>query len=839
MTAVDDRDVLTRIAAADRRAVPSRDRWTALAVGLATFLLVAVLGVGAAYVQASAHRQVAWNGMDFDAYVQGPTAEQIAGAADLEQVSVAGLRVGLGELRAAGSGDAQGTEVADEESSDGVDLYWSDPRNWEHQVLPAVDWMTGTYPTGPDEVVLSERALETLGIPDARPGDRVTLTLQYRGQDTAEVRDLALTGVYRDQTTKPRAYAAEAMRAESGVQTTDTIVSFLYLSLHQPYLDAGAVADLSEALGIERDQTFYADDTGLRTLLVALAAMAAVVLLVCASAALVVHALLTIWLDRQVRTYGLLAAVGATSGQLRRVLRRQVARSAGLGILAGAAVGALVVGVLVPRLLAVVLDTPGVGGDGTGDGWVLVVVVPVAGLLILATCALSARGPLRAVATASPVEAMEHVPAPVRAPRDPLGRRHVVSRLAGRALTRDRRRTAAVVTSFVLALTATLVGTALVASHDTARVLEQIRPDLVLTDRTEDPAATEHPLDQDLAEAIATVDGVAGVRVVTADPMTVPLQDAVGEDYYTEFFDRMSYQQFDEVRAEMVAHPESFAGSLVGIDDEALAELNSHLDTPVDVADFRAGRAAVLSVWHTLTDWPADRAVGQDLTLVTPDGTEHRQQITAVTTDAPLLPGGVSPDLLVSAEHAANLLGRAPTPREISVDYQQSYDQATEDAVLALVDGRADVGTDSMIDALDQSASSARRLAVLGLTAAGVLVLVALVGFATTVSAAVHARAREHAMLEAVGATGGQLRRAVVLEGLLCWAVAAPVSVALAWPIGAAAFRATDEYGTAYTVPVGVDLAVLAALAVVCTVVPLLALRGARRGDLTDRLRIT
>lgn len=727
----------------------------------------------------------------------------------------AGTRVGVGAVDR-----YDGREVD-------IPMYVSDPVNWTEQVRPALQELTGDYPRNADEVMLSDSALTALGIDRPLVGMPVELEFHYRGDGREETpapqtRTFRLSGFYADQTTRALAYLSEAGRVESGVPTTDKIAATLYLTLDWPYLDAAGVADLADRLGVDdRTQVFHADDTGLRSLWVAAAAITGLVLLIGASAALVVHSLLTIWLGRQARLSGLLSTLGATGVQLRRLVRRQVVRAGITGIVLGAVAGAAVSVLLVPRLLS------GLELPATVSPLVPVAACGIAVPVVAATLALSSRGPLRRVAALSPVEAARYRPLAFRSAAR-LRRGPVALRLAGRALARDRRRTLGIAGSFVLALTTGLVAAVLVASNDSARVLEQLMPhDLVLT------AQEQSTMDRDTVAQIAALDGVRATRVITADPLTLPQQDAIGEDYYDEFFDRMTYQPFAEVREHFLAHPEDFHGSLVGIDDQEFAELNASLDTPVDPADFRAGRAVVLSTWHTLTDWDADRVVGQDLTAITPDGTSHALPVAAVTTAGPILPTGVSPDVIVSEQVAAELLGE-PTVTEIDVDYDRSYDRATEEAVLAVA-GPAQV--DSMIVSLDEMGTGAQQIAVLGLAVALVLLAVALVNFTTAIWATVHARSREYALLEAVGATGRQQRVAAVLEGFGYWLAAAPLSVLLALPLAAVAFRATDDFGIDATVPWWPGLVALAAFAAVCALVPVLALRTVRRGAVVDRLR--
>ncbi|WP_158375318.1 ABC transporter permease [Cellulosimicrobium cellulans] len=834
MTAVRNRPVVARVADRDYRVARARNRWIIAALALASFMIVTVLSVGVAYSQASGDRRMYWAGMAYDAFLMGPTADQIAAAQRLDSVAWSGVRVDVGLVETYSGRDVDLRMVA------------SDEANWTHQVLPAVERLDGRYPEDIDEIALSVPALAQLGVSDAPLG--TTLDLGFRlssppgtqaGESTPQARTFTLVGIVKDQTRNALAYVAPSLQDEAGIAATDKFASTLYLTLHDPYLDAGRVAALSAELGVERAQSFYADDTSLQTLRTAVAAAGLLVLLIGTSAALVVRSLLSIWLTQQIRVYGLLATIGTTGARLRRVVRRQVIRLGVIGMTTGVTAGAVLCSIAVPRLLTAALDLP----PTVSPSRLLAVVIPATVALVAITLAVSARAPLRAVSKLTPVDALRHLPAPFRTPRTTPRSRSTVTMLAARSLSRDRRRTASVVSSFVLALVACLTVGVLVASNDSARVLDQTwAGDMVLSDRSEPqgwPAVTgpDRTLDDDLVAALRSVDGVASVSAVTLDGVAVRSQPAIPEDYYVEFFDRFRYDRWQDARPEFViAEPEAFHGVLIGVDDDRLAEIAAVLPEPVVLEDFHSGRAAILTFPPQVSDWQASAVVGQHVTVQSVDGTTMAPRIVAIAPGWPVPSGGPAPGLVVAAQYVETVLD-PPHVDEVTITYDRAFDRETEAVVRALVGDASDVQLDSKIEAYDAMKDGAQQLSLLGAVIAAVLMLVALINFGTAMAATAHARAGELALLEAVGATRAQLRRAAVLEGLGHWLLAVPVSVAFAVPAGAAAFRATDDFGIAYTIPVGASAAMLAAVALTCAVVPLLALRAVGRGELVDRLR--
>ena len=103
--------------------------------------------------------------------------------------------------------------------------------------------------------------------------------------------------------------------------------------------------------------------------------------------------------------------------------------------------------------------------------------------------------------------------------------------------------------------------------------------------------------------------------------------------------------------------------------------------------------------------------------------------------------------------------------------------------------------------------------AVIGLMA--VAIVIALVGIANTLGLSVLERARENALLRAMGLTRRQLRQAMAAEGLLLSAAAAVlgtgIGLVFAW-VGVQVMVGSVVDGTGFTVPVG-QVAAVAAVA--------------------------
>jgi putative ABC transport system permease protein len=182
----------------------------------------------------------------------------------------------------------------------------------------------------------------------------------------------------------------------------------------------------------------------------------------------------------------------------------------------------------------------------------------------------------------------------------------------------------------------------------------------------------------------------------------------------------------------------------------------------------------------------------------------------------------------------ATLASMAPTPRPLALWVRAAPGADAEDLAgdLAALAGATGAGLDGgyadrewvdlQVDVLTG--------AVVGLLT--IAVVIALVGIANTLGLSVLERARENALLRAMGLTRPQLRRAMAVEGLLLSTVATLLGTALglafAW-VGVQVMVAEVVDGAGVTVPVVqvVTVAAVAALAgLAACVVP--ARRAAR-----------
>ena len=728
-----------------------------LAVALGTAFVV-VIGMVSAAARDGVARNVALPYRGATTVVTGLTGAQ---AADLVARTPGATVVATGHvpLRLAAGGGPEVVSVA------GVSL---DPRTrWQQPVA-------GRLPRTAGEVLVDRGTARSL---DLRPGDRISLG---EGADRVRARVVGLARTpLRDVGSDLYATWADQAPWISGL-VDEVVVTYASVPTDLPArvraVAPGAVVMTGAAFVEQRS---LAATRGVDVLGAGLSVFAAIALFV---AALVIANTFTIVFAQRRRDLALLRCVGATRGQVRRSVRLEalamgvVASVVGLGV--GLALGWSVL-VAVRRLA----PGAGLGGTGIGPRWVVAALLLGVGVTVAASwwptravtrvpplAALRPEGPavgaaasrvrvgggvlvglLGVLGLAAAVETVSVpamlaggvvvgvaillagsviVPGALRGVRVLLGPVGGPSaRLALDNAVRNPRRTAATAASLVVGVTLTvavLTGTASARDGVLADVAAHHPVDAALTD-------LQRPVAAGVLAAVARTPGVAGAVAVPG--LVLGVDHGVG---------RIPV---------LVPSPSA---------------LRTVLRPGREPLDLRAGSIAL----------PASTTTSSPYVTVRLGNRSQRLRVVPSPLAGPL--GVVAPRTL------AALSPTTPAPtRAVWVRAAAGADTS------GLVDALRRVASGSGLELTEGISASTAVVGYLDVLSAAVVallamsVLIALIGIADTLGLSVLERARENALLRALGLSRRQLRASLVTEGLVLSLVAAVigtvVGVGFAW----------------------------------------------------------
>ena len=722
---------------------------TALGITLAIALLCATGVVGASIRQTMVDQALDLTG-DYHAILSDLDAAQVVSLGDVEGIDAAGSSLPLGAHYL----DNLFITV------EGFDAAARD--------LFGLDLAAGRFPENEGEIALEGWVLDALGL-GRELGQVLSLPLNHSYVDAAgayqeigfEAR-FTLVGILHDIP------AARLTGASLGLVAQDTIHSLLpaeHVRYHAFVRAARAgkvhetMAGVQRALGLGDKQISYNDH-----LLGALGEGASgnwpILLLgavvVAATVATIYNAFQISVLER-LQQFGLLRAVGATSGQLRLLVVAEAALlltvAIPLGLLTGVGAAALLTQSLgmLDAMVARLVVPPAVLGAAAGLG-------------LLATL-VSALLPARVAGRVPPLEAMAHhrtvLDGRVRHRGAAWGRiLGITGRLAYQNVWRNRKRS--LVTIFSLGIGVVLFGvfTTWASSADASSIVAGLLfGDYALKAHTPERGVGFSP---EVARAAAAIPGVDRVYALQTDYGNRLLLPASG----------VSADLLGAGDTVVDGDTASLSITLLGYGPDELDLARPYLETgEIDPAALASTPSALvvdpsgstgLQVGDTVT---IRHTIWSETGLETEDTT---YTVAGILRDVPLAPPfrATGPTVVLERAQYAACAG-TDLFKQIDVLLAPGAD---EDAVEAQLSALADTIPQGDVMSLRQETArleaEKRQMMWLVYGLVAVVTVIGVVNIVNTITSNLILRTREFGMLRAVGITGRQLRRMTRLEGL-------------------------------------------------------------------------
>ena len=149
-------------------------------------MISTVFSIGLSFAENYQATQVRLNGTTASIFLNNPSASQTQQIAASDQLEAVGTQISVGSTTQK-TRDGKPTNIA---------LLSYDQTEWERHITPAVGEIHGNYPDASDEIMLSTRALEQLGIELPREGMAVPLTYLLHGKTRSDT--FRLSGWYTE-----------------------------------------------------------------------------------------------------------------------------------------------------------------------------------------------------------------------------------------------------------------------------------------------------------------------------------------------------------------------------------------------------------------------------------------------------------------------------------------------------------------------------------------------------------------------------------------------------------------------------------------------------------------
>ena len=228
-----------------------------------------------------------------------------------------------------------------------------DTSAWNKLVSPAYTEIHGHYPEKKQELMLSAKSLQQLGIETPKQGMKLSLTVQIGLFQTAQETFL-LSGWYTDYTDSQASvgYVSEEKGKEWGydLQETSDILLAQTDGMEWQKTEERLYRDLgSKELKISADNTFAYEAINRLTGGYELAACGALVILF--GMFLLIYNVMKISMNRDIQQMGLLYTIGTTKRQIKRIYFRQILAILLPGVLLGSLFSGMILYLLLPEIL--------------------------------------------------------------------------------------------------------------------------------------------------------------------------------------------------------------------------------------------------------------------------------------------------------------------------------------------------------------------------------------------------------------------------------------------------------------------------------------------------------
>lgn len=617
-------------------------------------------------------------------------------------------------------------------------------------------------------------------------------------------------------------------------------------------------------------------------------AIAAMLALIIFTGYLIIYNVFQISVTGDIRFYGLLKTIGTTGRQIRRMIRRQAYLLSLVGIPIGLAGGYFVGAGLVPVVISRL--------DGMHETVSLSPLIFIfATVFSLITVRISCRKPGKMAARVSPVEAVRYTDAGVKRPKKAKGRHAAAKRasygaglprMAWMNLGRSRGKTAVTVLSLALAVVLMQLTYTFAIGFDMDKYLSsKSAVDFVVGDAAYfQTGAGFNSTDEAVPEnVIADIDAQGGVT----DAGRIYGKVSNVQEFVTEDWFRQSWGQWNapETLDLMVADKERDENGLLadrvqiyGMEDfplsrlevlegdlSALADPNANAVAAVYMSD-DYGDAKEGSNWAKVGDTVRLRYVEETEYFYTDTGEIiPREQVDAAYDSG----RGVGSRAKVYRDAEYTVVAAVLIPGSIDYRYygadefvmgaEQFQRDTQTSSVMTYVFDVTD-GTDSSMEAFlkdytenvqplfdyeskatyqAEFDSMRSMFLTLGLALSLIIGLVGVLNFLNAVLTGIITRRHEFAVLQAIGMTGKQLKRMLMLEGLYYALLALALSLALSVTLGPLVGAGCSTVFWFFTykfsiLPIVLLLPVFAALGLL---IPLATYRSTARLSVVERLR--
>lgn len=800
-----------------------------IALVLTAFMITSVFSLGCSYFETFQLQQIRSMGTTADVAITNITKSQAEEIERSDLVTTVGISQRLGSVDTTMMDDAL------------LGLSWINQTEWEQHRVPTISNVYGNYPQASNEVMLPTWALNEMKISNPQIGMEITLSYQLGNNYQYLTESFLLSGYYTDYSTsrvgnRGSVYVSEAFAVQTGLSFSDITSGMISFSKNDDI--ERSCEKLKKEIAFTEGQTFEIVPSAQSNSMTIIFAMAFVIATVVLSGYLLIYNILYISISKDTRFYGQLKTIGATKRQIKKIVRWQILWTSAIGIPIGLLIGAAFSFILVPFAMNMMYS--GNADLGTKISFSPVIFIGAA-IFTLLTAIIGSMKPAKIAGSISPIAASQYNDVSIKVKKR-KSHRLKLSRMALNNIFRNPKSAALTFTSLFLGLMLFLISSGLLSSLSPENFVSQWgESDFALTYSIHEE---ENLITDKMLEEIEAIDGIENMRITySAFPQTTMSviydQDVFGK--YIDSLNGVSGLDFSDAET-LKNYTDNFFGGVYGIDTEYVKEVNSSLETPIDLNAFENGDVVLLSA---MTDEDGNPLIqpGQSITVIGETG-EHTFTVAGGFLDADFQSGrgnerGTAPDLYISQQALKRLSPEVRIFRIAFDTINSKNDERILSELQTITASSSGIDIQSRYERGKEIESYLFTSRVLAMGLSSILLLIGIMNFINTMFVSVNTRKHEFATLESIGMTKKQIRQVLLFEGGYYWIISflllATLGTGIYLPLYAA-FRQVASYA-AFSYPI-IPL-VIAALIIlaICLVFPAVTFSIDIKGTATERLR--
>lgn len=810
-----NKKIIKKIIKRELKVEKKRNFFIIIAIFLTAFMLASVFSIGMSYYNTAIMGKKRIEGSLSQMAFGKPTKEQLAKIYTLDYIETIGI----------------GAIVAETNELSGIGtaaIAYVDEIQWNQMFCPVFTDIEGHYPEKESEIMMSRYLLEVLGIENAKVD--MTIPISFIADGVLVTKDFKLSCIY-----------TEYSHGRPGSQIAIYCSKDLAESYHALELDNILVNIIFKEDNVEEnleklkaDLPFYKEQIyilspvfeGTQVSNATYVVLGIMILFFMFAGYLFIYNVMYLSVAKDVRFFGMLKTVGATSRQIRHIVVGQVMHLCFVGIPIGC-VGAVLFSLLI--IPAIVINS----GIHTGA------VISFSPLIYVGTVAFSvftawlgAFTPAKKAAEVSPIEALHYIDGNIKKTKV---RRFISCSpfcMALRNVFRDRKRAMIVMLSLFLGVTMFTSVMMILNGIDMERYLDkEYEYDFLFTG----DMVQAYFLDKEFIWKIQNSEGIKDTSLIQIAAVELKVSESLR--VYAERLAQNGAFGLDDIAIDDVFF---YAHTLKGIDMIMFDQINELLNNSVDRESFERGETAIINVTDEALLECFDGVSSLEIRREG-DGEFQFFLVGSVVTLPPSRAASFqysSVEILVSNSFMDHYI-ETPQFLSLGVNVDKMYEESlyysfkeilTETPVLMVsrYEGRKSMQDTQMI------------MLVLGGGISFILGFIGIFNFINVMSVGIMSRRHEIATFESIGMSKKQLRSMLRYEGLGYAVVSLFFSLTVGNVIGICFFLFYQKNLMNYMVfeyPVMSILAVSIIVIIICLVTPEVIYNGINKDTLVERLR--